>query len=138
MGPASKVICQGVKRDWETRNTINVMLVEHSSFNVLEIITYDLMLDREAPRLYVNHKAVLARLKRLDYEQPVREAKNNFDKGRFLQRAAFDFLTSHLLILVYSLPERKIVVALRCEENIEVEKPMGLAPFQSPNYHTLL
>lgn len=141
MASDPRTIFQGVKFFWRTRNTVDITLVEHSSLNAIEIVTYDPMLDREAARLYVDNRAVIARLDHQDIDKQVHAAQLNsldLNEEHFTHKAAFNFWTSHLLVTEFSLPERKMVMALNGIETLQIEKPQGLAPFQSPHFHTLL
>ena len=141
MDLAPRIIFQGVKFYWKTRNTVDILLVEHPSLHVMEIVTYDPMLDREAARIYVDSKAVVARLDHRDIEKQVHATRSNsldLNEEHFTHKAALDLLTSHLVITDYSIPERRIVVSLNGTEKLTVEKPASLAAFQSPHFHTLL
>ncbi len=141
MDSAPRIIYQGGKFYWKTRNTIDITLVEHPASDVLEIVTYDPMLDREAARLYLDSKAVVAKVDHQDIEKKLLAAQLNsisLNEKHFTHKAVFDLVASRLLVAEFSLPERRMVVALNGNDKFEVDKPAGLAPFQSPHYRTLL
>ena len=141
MESTSKMIFQGVKFYWRTRNTIDIMLVKHPTFNVMEIVTYDPIIDREAARLYLDSKAVIGKLDSKEIEKQLHAAQLNsinLDEEHFTHKAAFEFLTNHLVITEYSVAEKRMVVAMNGMEEFAVEKPAALVVFQSPHYHTLL
>lgn len=138
---ATKIIFQGVKFYWRTRNTIDIMLVEHPSFSVTEVVTYDPTLDREAARLYVDSKSVFARLDHREVDKQVHAAMLNsidLNKEQITNKATFDLLSNRLVITEYSVPDRKMVVVLNGTDNFLVDKPAGLQPYQSSHYHTLM
>lgn len=57
---AVKQIFEGSKFFWRTRNTVDVLIVEHKAFDVFEVITYEPTVDKEGSRIYLTGWVVRA------------------------------------------------------------------------------
>lgn len=55
-------IFDGVKFFWRTRTTIDILIVKHLAQNVIEIITYEPIIDKEADRIYIDAEVLSARI----------------------------------------------------------------------------
>jgi hypothetical protein len=49
----AKVLFEGTKTFWKTKNSVNLTIVEHHGHDVIEVIAYEPTLQAEAPRLYL-------------------------------------------------------------------------------------
>jgi hypothetical protein len=55
----AKVLFEGTKTFWKTKNSVNLTIVEHHGHDVIEIVTYEPTLQVEAPRLYLEVRRVI-------------------------------------------------------------------------------
>lgn len=60
--PEPRVIFSGPKRLWKTKHTLDVLLIEHQFYHVVELIAYDPAADVEPPRLYIDDRMLCARI----------------------------------------------------------------------------
>lgn len=141
MNISSRVIFQGEASLCLTGNIVDVILVEHPSFRVIEIVTYDHMIDREAPRLYVGSKAIIAELNRQGIKKQLRIARKSsptVNEQIVVYKAIFDLITQQLIVTDFSLPKRVFAVTIDVRKQWEVVKPKDLAVYRSLHFDTLL
>lgn len=150
-------IFQGVKFFWRTRNSLDIIIVEHKSFNVTELIAYEPTIDREAPRVYLNTAVLFTKIDHAAVDAQVSFAKRNnvphteeWIEGIY-NKAKADYLLNRLFITDFSSDDKLIKVEIQIS-SIEVEadaeavdktsllcaRPTELRPFHSSHYATLM
>lgn len=136
------VVFQGVKFFWRTRNTIDIMVVEHADLHITEIVAYDPAIDREAPRIYVDSDILLAKLDHGDIVAQLGFGQRNgvlITEETLTNKAKFDFIVSRLLISEYAVNTKTIMMTFQPgNEGLCCSKPEALIPYRSPHYHTLM
>lgn len=55
-----RIIFAGPKCFWKTKHTLDILLVEHPFYRIVELIAYDPAADVEPPRLYIDNKMLCA------------------------------------------------------------------------------
>jgi hypothetical protein len=96
----AKVLFEGTKTFWKTRNSVNVTIVEHHGHDVVEVVAYEPTLQVEAPRLYLEIGRVISFL-----EQETELLEEN---DAALASAISNFVFNRLRISVY-LPTSKVL-----------------------------
>lgn len=147
---ATKLIFQGVKFYWRTRNTIDVTIVEHTEQDVTEVILFDPALGTEAPRVYLSTPVLYTKLDQEDFELQLSFAKRNsvpitekFIDG-MMNQAKSDFILNRLVITEYVVDLRRVVVSLQLScvdvgaDGLVCEKPAVLEPLKTVHYQTLM
>jgi len=71
------VIFQGSKFFWRARNTIDVTIIEHRAWKVVEVACYEPSLDVEASRVYLDSAILAERINRTQIEEKLSFAKQN-------------------------------------------------------------
>lgn len=158
-----EVIFQGAKCFWRTRNTVDIMLVLHKEFNVIEVITYEPSFNKEAPRIYLNNNIVDSKIDQSEVEEKMRLAKEPILRRRevpnnevllknIINNTKADYVMNRLSIAEFS-PEKQIIrveiqfnfrdfddayangtdITLIC-----CDKPKLLQRYKSPHYQTLM
>ncbi|KAJ1428566.1 hypothetical protein B484DRAFT_449764 [Ochromonadaceae sp. CCMP2298] len=151
------VLASGKKFFWRYRVSLEYMIVEHTSFDVLELITYDHQLDRESPRIYLRPGAILAAIGIDKLEQALLEAEaaklrfnlvsdsHLFTTRESVTKLRTEYIVDKLDILEYSHNPISFHVRLNAnyrdaEEvaSILCSKPDNLQRFVSPHHQKLL
>ncbi|KAJ1416676.1 hypothetical protein B484DRAFT_454238 [Ochromonadaceae sp. CCMP2298] len=147
------VVTAGAKFYWRHCASLEYMIVEHYAFDVLELITYDHMIDRESPRIYLRPHAIQALLAPEKVEQALAEAKELKQRLHLVpdtvamlrasvSKMRADYIVEKLDILERSRFPKYLHVGLNgnAEEmaTILCSKPARLQRFVSPHYFALL
>lgn len=157
-----RVLYEGSKCFWRTRNTLDVTIVEHEDFAVVEVLAYDPGLDAEAPRLYLDDinlrskvdATFIDRFVRLEKEKAMRK-KITPDSRAYHQKAVdqarVDYILDRLFVKSLQADERKIVVELQFSFSdrdgetggpgvgeMVIRRPHGMHPFQSFRHQPLM
>ena len=74
----TEVLFDGSKSFWRERTALDILIVQHSSNNCLEVIAYNPENDLEAPRLYLNKSFVVTKFNTDDYEERLKLAKEPY------------------------------------------------------------
>jgi hypothetical protein len=79
----AKVLFEGTKTFWKTKNSVNLTIVEHHGHDLIEVITYEPTLQVEAPRLYLEIGRIIPFLEQetdllLENEATLASAISNF------------------------------------------------------------
>jgi hypothetical protein len=96
----AKVLFEGTKTFWKTKNSVNLTIVEHHGHDVIEVIAYEPALRVEAPRLYFEIGRIIPFL-----DQEVRLLNEN---DTALASAISNFIFNRLRIVEY-LPTSKVL-----------------------------
>jgi hypothetical protein len=56
----AKVLFEGTKTFWKTKNSVNLTIVEHHGHDVIEVVAYEPTLQVEAPRLYLEIGCIIS------------------------------------------------------------------------------
>lgn len=150
MSVETKVIYQGVKFYWRTRNSVDVIIVEHGQLNTTELVLFDPALGREAPRIYLSSPVLLTKLDHDNIELQLSFAKRNsvpitekFLDG-IMNKAKSDFILSHLVITDYSAELKTVVVSFQFSDmeydcgHLICEKSVMLEPYKPIHFQSLM
>jgi hypothetical protein len=69
------VLYKGMKQFWRTRTNVDIVICEHKDSRVVEIVTYEPVLDMEAPRLYLDDGILYSKLDQSQLEESLKSAK---------------------------------------------------------------
>ena len=143
--PLTRVIFEGRKTFWKTKNAINIIMVDHGLWDVIEIATFDPILMVESQRLYVNRKLLQEILCPLEPKTVFSLFNDTFERNA-KEQLLVEFLFNSLIISEY-LPVSKafkiLIKAGFLEHGVEAfvhhERPVNLIPFpevSSTRYNT--
>ena len=150
-----RVIFEGPKVFWKTRVTLDIVIVEHTNFGVLEVIAFDAELKLEAPRLYIdqedlqsmiNQQNFIQRFVSLEKEKAARqnEAVEIVDiTKRATDKATADYILDRICVMKYSKKEEVLTVEMQfdfSDRDLETEghsvdkmviaRPSGMKQFE--------
>lgn len=118
----TECIFEGTKLFWRTRNNLDICIIEHSDFNILEVVLYEPSIDVEAQRIYINLKVLKTKLNNEDIEEKLSFAKRNniplteqFISG-IMNKSISDYILNRMKIDYYNVVERKLEVSIRLTE----------------------
>ena len=145
-----RIIYQGSKLFWRTRNTIDVTIVKHRNCSVTEVIAYEPSINVEAERIYLNSNILRTKLDQVEIDSKFSFAKQNnvpisteFTDS-VMNHAITDFIIPRLIISEFAREERRFVVNLefRSSDGDNVDelvcaKADALLPFQTKNHKLL-
>lgn len=108
-----KVIFKGTKSFWKTKSFLDIVMVEHQSFGVVEIITYDPCMETEGERLYLKTSDLVVEIKSDELINKITPLLKLGKEGQLhivdsIQKAKSSYLFNHLSIAEY-LPESKLL-----------------------------
>ena len=114
MQPLTEILFEGRKTFWKTKSTVNILLVKHHLWDIVEVVAFDPVSEIEAPRIYINCKTLE------DLIAPGKASSNTIFSSLFKgfhpapdKQMIIDFLLNHLFIAEY-LPVSKVLrVAMR-------------------------
>ena len=111
----SHLLFRGIKTFWKTKSSLDLAIYEFHEHDIYEIIAFDPVIDRHAPRIYVNAKVITKFL--------------NESKG--IDGAITTFLFNNIVIVQY-LPQSKIIeINMRPifnEENCNFDSDLLIKP----------
>jgi hypothetical protein len=58
----TKVLYEGTKTFWKTKNAISLTVIEHGLHDVLEVVAYEPTIQVEAPRIYLDIECIMSLL----------------------------------------------------------------------------
>ena len=99
----SRLLFRGTKTFWKTKSYLEIAIYEFTDHNVYEIIAYDPVLQKHAPRLHVNIKATISVCsnKLTSQEQRGRSSLS-------MDSVVTTFLFNHIILTEY-LPISKLI-----------------------------
>lgn len=128
----ANVLFRGTKTFWKTKNSIEIVLLEHNDHYALEIAAFEPVLAIEAPRIYLNLLLVY----------PLLNLSHTSSKGSQEAMSAISTFVFNRLYISKYLPTSKVfeVVVRREFESIEqkgkfelmMDCPVNLIPYPSP------
>lgn len=148
-----QVIFEGNKFFWRTRKTIDLWFIEHKDWSVLEILSYEPMLDIESKRLYLNLSVLLEKIGRDEIENKISFAiRNNVPvTDKFVEgvrnTAIRDYVLDRLNLEAFSGKECTIQMGWQCKpgdiesgevDNLFVDKPPQLLPYQTKHHKVIM
>lgn len=161
--PTTEVIYQGTKSYWRTRTTIDLMVVHHLGHNVLEVVTYEPSIDREAPRIYLDNTVLDSKIDQTEIEEKLKAAKEPIlrrrevpDNEKLLKQIVNStkvaYILNRLSITEFTPEDRVIRFELQFNfrdhddahssgtdvSAIVLQKAEDLVPYKSPHYLSLL
>jgi hypothetical protein len=96
----AKVLFEGTKTFWKTKNSVNLTIIEHHGHDVVEVVAYEPALQVEAPRLYLEIGRIIPFL---DQETGLLH-----ENDTALASAISNFIFNRLRIVEY-LPTSKVL-----------------------------
>ena len=158
-----EIIFQGAKCFWRTRNTVDIMIVHHVEYNILEVITYEPSFDQEAPRIYFDDKVLETKLDHEAVDTKFKEEKelilrrhdvpdNEKLMKETINNAKIAYILNRLFLAEFVPDLKKITVEIQFNfrdideanangtdmSTVTIPKPELLDPYKSPHYQTLL
>jgi hypothetical protein len=123
---------KGVKSYWKTKNSVKLAIVEHTDYDVFEVIVYDLFGDFEADRAYVDALALRVIIGGKALEEVPLITPEDFD------HSVVAFICAHLFIKTYLPVSHVLELEVRsCYSEVNhydliISRPAGLRPSLSP------
>lgn len=140
------------------------MLVLHSTLDVIEVISYEPTIDKEAPRIYLKNSSLVAKLGEEEIKGKFAEAKETMlrrqqvpDNAALLQEvvksSTTEYVLNRLQIAEFDAEKKSICMEMMvnfrdCADEHQPDgadasqiicaKPNQLQMFKSPHYQTLL
>jgi len=124
-----RVIYQGSKLFWRTRNNIDVTIVQHLEWNTTEIIAYDPSFNVEAKRIYLNTGILRTKLDQAEIDSTVCFAKQKdvpISSESIIDHAISEFILSRLIIAESKSEECRLEVNLQFWQSDRVSNFDGL------------
>lgn len=147
-------VFQGVKFFWRTRNSLDIIIMEHTDSNITELIAFEPTIDKESPRIYMDSSVLHSKIDHASIEAQLSFAKRNNVPiteewiSAITNKAKADFLLSRLVIVEFGQETRSIEVILQVPtidaehgddpKPLLCEKPAELKPFRAAHQATLL
>jgi len=145
------LIFQGSKFFWRTRNTVDVTIVEHLSYNVTEVVCYEPSIDVEAcTRVYLDTVALKKRVDHAQIEEKMSFAKRNnvplTEKfvDDVIHQATADYILNRLYQTELSISAKKFDISFQLNfrdvvieasasssERLIREPPSSFTPFKT-------
>ena len=142
----TSVVFEGAKFFWRTRNTVDILIIEHKTHEIFELIVYDPSFDVEAPRIYIDSKTLMSRVDNEEIESKLSFAKRNgvpltenFVAG-VVNKVVSDYLLSRIIMKEYLTEEKKFLVDLTNGDVCGVlnEKPQLVEEYETKHYQRLM
>ena len=125
----NRLLFRGTKTFWKTKSSLEIVILEFSEHNIFEIIAFDPVLQKHAPRVHVDATIV-------------RSILNNNNSNKMIDTSVLTtFLFNHIMLTEY-LPVSKLIkidfqVVLQSEKslhdcNFVIERPKDLLFHPSP------
>ncbi len=153
MDDCGELLLEGSKTFWKTKNTVEVIILEHKYCETLEVIAYEPTFEVEAPRIYLNDKVARSRVDSSVIDGCLRTAKSaamrrgeapnvaQLIKGAE-RTARVNYVLNRLFLKKYSCETKIFVVELQFDFNdrddehggldvdtMVIEKPQNLKPY---------
>ncbi|KAJ1394490.1 hypothetical protein B484DRAFT_459148, partial [Ochromonadaceae sp. CCMP2298] len=144
---------------WRTKVCLDIMIIKHNAFGIIEIVSYEPIVDQEAPRIYIRDDLLVDKLDAQKVEAAMKLRKSTSRKAEpdalleaeAVAEAKLEFIMSHLRVTERSLDPRILTVTLAFAwadqladpvatnmSEVLIAKPVGLKRFISPHYLTLI
>ena len=118
-----RVVYEGTRCMWSTQNVLDITIIEHADFGVLEIVAFDTDLQMEAPRLYVDKETIgniigIDFIDRIACLEKEKELRNNGTSDleelmlRAIDQANVDYILHRLCVVNYSKEEHVVSVEI--------------------------
>jgi hypothetical protein len=155
-----EVYFDGCKHFWRTRTNVDIIVVEHKDHQIIEIVTYTPVVDREATRLYLSDDVVYSKLDHSEFEEALRLAKEPLLRRRIVpdreklmkaivKEAKTNYIMNRLCIEECCLETRTFKVGFQFNFRdfagdtdpanlMLVERPKHLKRLVSPHYKSLM
>lgn len=157
------VVFDGSKCFWRTKNTVDLLFVEHEEHNVVEIIAYEPTFCKESPRIYLDKSVLILKIDSNFVDQRLRFAKEQClrrhqvpDVLNLLHeinlKARVDYILNRLFITEL-IPETKTMTLgfqfnfrdrdeeQECSVSLDkmiIARPPGLVPHVSPHQQPMM
>jgi hypothetical protein len=135
-----KVLFRGTKTFWKTKNRVEIAVIDHRDFDVLEVVAFEPVLQVEAPRIYVDAQVLRHILTVDDQNGELKNGQSSIIASGPDPMGKFVF--NHLFITTFLPSSKKFVVEVRRgyrpaaehvdEEGLIVARPAHLIPCQAP------
>lgn len=134
------MIYEGSKTMWRQRNTMDIYIVRHKLFQIVEIICYSPAVDQEANRIYVSQGLFKKKLSPNDLEVKMKQRIELFIRQKkplihdeLLQLELDEQITQYIISRINLRDSEKFEVTLSgqfiCEDDIICEKPENMESF---------
>ncbi|KAJ1410497.1 hypothetical protein B484DRAFT_435827 [Ochromonadaceae sp. CCMP2298] len=156
-----EVLYQGCKNFWRSGAMVDIILLAHKNYGLIEVVTYAPKVDREAPRLYLNDDILFSLLDTSKCEESLREAKElllrqhkvpdkAFLMAAILKESKVNYILNRLSThFEYSLETHSFLVSFEFNwrDRIRVDgaadkllrdRPRYMKRFVSPHYRSLI
>jgi hypothetical protein len=126
----AKVLFEGTKTYWKTKNSVNLTIVEHHGHDVIEVVAYESAMDVEAPRLYLEVGRIIPFLEH--------EEESLDENDAALASAISNFIFNRLRIAEYLPTSKVLVVDIQrgfgakeqgVDFQLAVDRPADLVPY---------
>lgn len=144
-------VFQGVKFFWRTRNSLDIILAEHTELDTTEIIIYEPSIDKEATRIYLNTTVLRSKIDQVNIDAQISFAKRNNVPlteewiESIVNKAKGDYVMNRLQITEFSSENKVIEVSLQLPTDVNMEcdpllgeKQPDLKPFRTAHQATLM
>ena len=142
----SSVVFEGAKFFWRTRNTVDILIVEHKAHEIFEIIVYEPSFDVEAPRIYIDSKTLMSKVDNEEIESKLSFAKRNsvpltekFVAG-VVNKVVSDYIMSRIIMKEFLTEEKNIIIDLTNGDMCGVlnEKPELVEEYKTKHHRRLM
>lgn len=142
-----KVIFKGTKSFWKTKSSLEVVIVEHRSLDVVEVITYDPCMEIEGDRIYLRISDLVVEMKSDELSSKVAPLLKLGKEGQLLvvdviQKAKANYIMNHMFISEYLPVSKSLKIEIKSrfpeEETVNYRKeypllncprPVSLVPY---------
>jgi hypothetical protein len=137
------ILFEGTKYFGTTQTLFHIALVEHTSHDTIEIISYDKRHAVEAPRLYLVYSALLARLDKHVLNRRIQALRDeSLERGintveeKFVKIATgellFDFLSARLFAVTDAKARLEFKLLRKDPYSASAPNPLGRRLFSTP------
>jgi hypothetical protein len=144
---AVEILFEGTKYFGNTKTLFHIALVEHTSHNIIEVVSYDKRHSVEAPSLYLIYSALLLRIdgdavseRILELREEAEECEMVVDESKIVKiavgEALFDFLAMRLTASATAPNRAKLEFKMMRKDSVSMSapnpvcnKPETLQPF---------
>lgn len=156
------VAYDGSKCFWKTKNTVDIMIVEHDECSTIEVIAFEPTFNKESPRVYLNKNIVVAKIDPGFVDEKLRHAKEMClrrhdvpDVLKLLseinQKARVDYILNRLFITEFVPETKTMTIGIQfnfrdrdeeqessvCLDKMIAARPADLVPYATPHYQSL-
>mmetsp|Transcript_18775 Transcript_18775/g.31438 ORF Transcript_18775/g.31438 Transcript_18775/m.31438 type:complete len:186 (-) Transcript_18775:1673-2230(-) len=152
MSVSGTVIYSGTQFIWRSRVNLEVLLVEYEKLDIIEVVTYDPIINREAPRVYIkssfaenllNDEKICETVENMRGDHPDLEEQALDRLAR--NRLKSELITSFIMLELYSEDPKRIKINLQSKKSnaafrsaVSRKCPKGMERYRSPHFQQLI